>query len=261
MDKLSPNTLELLDRYLDHNLAEGEQAIIDQLLREDFSVQQALENLKMARGIIESKGMEQLIRKQHLEYMATLKQNELRAIRTRTFSSEMGSKWMKIAASIIFILSTGILVQFILLDTNSIYRSNFIAYEASGKRSNTVSSENAIDSLYRNQLFNKLVISFEASPSYSAHDLFLTGLAYLQTGDASKAISVFEQLNDQNNMKAEKIFQQETEYYLALAYLRNNQTNSALKLFYKIHEDPRHLYHKNISQWELIKMRLLNWKR
>lgn len=260
MDKISQNVLELLDRYLDHNLTEEEQVSVDQLLRQDFSVQQALENLKMMRGIIESNGMKQLVRKQHHEYMAVMKQNELHVTRTRTLFSEMRNNWMKVAALIILILSTGFLIQFLLLDADSIYRHNFISYDLSGKRSNAISTDIAMDSLYQNRLFTEVVSSFQSIPSHSFRDLFLTGMAYLQINNPSKAIPLFEEIHNRTELSGEMRFQQETDYYLALAYLRNHQTDSALELFRKIHEDPRHLYHKNISKWELIKIRLLDWK-
>jgi len=56
-------------------------------------------------------------------------------------------------------------------------------------------------------------------------------------------------------------FQQETDFYLALAYLQNEQTEQALKLFEKIDASEDHLYRNNISATDLWKIRLLNGKQ
>ncbi len=53
----------------------------------------------------------------------------------------------------------------------------------------------------------------------------------------------------------------DAEYYLALSYLKNNETAEALPLFKKIHNNKAHLYNNKVSSWFLRKLQLLSWKQ
>jgi hypothetical protein len=53
------------------------------------------------------------------------------------------------------------------------------------------------------------------------------------------------------------LFDDDTEYYLAMSYLKNGQASDAVPIFEKIHEEPTHLYHDKVGNWFLRKLHWL----
>ena len=91
----------------------------------------------------------------------------------------------------------------------------------------------------------------------SVKDVFLTGMAYLETNDLPKAISSFQVvIADVKDNKASEL-KDAAEYYLALAYLKNNDYDQAIELMSLIHDSPSHLYTKKFSPKYLNRVKRL----
>ena len=94
---------------------------------------------------------------------------------------------------------------------------------------------------------------------YSDHDRLLAGLAFLELNNPAKAIPHLKKiLSGNKNAKSQVV--QSAEYYLSLAYLRNQDYDLALELMEKINSDPSHLYHQNITARLIRKVKMLKWK-
>ena len=74
-----------------------------------------------------------------------------------------------------------------------------------------------------------------------------------------QAISLFEEiLNTKSN---DQVFQEETEYYLSLAYLMNHQESKGLRLMNKIKSDTNHTYYPMANKLSGIDMKIIELKK
>jgi hypothetical protein len=85
-------------------------------------------------------------------------------------------------------------------------------------------------------------------------------MAHLEMGDASKAISKFlVVLTDQAADTTTKL-KQTTEYYLALAYLKNRDLDQAIELMNQIRSHSSHLYKERFSKNYVNRVKRLKWR-
>ena len=85
-------------------------------------------------------------------------------------------------------------------------------------------------------------------------------MAYLEKGREQEAIPLFLLIQQQNKDAAIKSFEQESEYYLSLAYLKSGETKKALDIIKSIKSNERHLFRHNFSDWEVWKLNMIALK-
>lgn len=189
------------------------------------------ENNESLKDALKAYGLKQDIQRIHMEMMTGLKYDQRNMYPVRSMFRFAG----KIAAAVlILIISTGIFIYFNSTPAN-LFESKFFPYEESAQRGN------------------------EAKPSV-IKEKFLQAQSFLRTGDTEKAILTFAEILNINSGSAEKILNDDAEFYLALSYLKADQPDNALPLFQKIHDDDNHLYHDQVSDWYLLKVKIAAWK-
>jgi outer membrane protein assembly factor BamD (BamD/ComL family) len=94
----------------------------------------------------------------------------------------------------------------------------------------------------------------------SIKDVFLTGMSYLETNDLSKAISSFQVVIADVKEDKTTVLKDAAEYYLAMAYLKNNDYDQAIELMNTIHDNSGHLYKNMFSQKYINKVKRLKWR-
>jgi tetratricopeptide (TPR) repeat protein len=119
--------------------------------------------------------------------------------------------------------------------------------------------QSKIEKAYREKNFSE-VIRLNAISVVYAKDIFLTGLAYLETGDDARAISSFQVvLADSENNKLSSL-KDATEYYMALAYFKNRDYDQAIELMSSVHDNPAHLYKDKFPMKFIRKVKRLKWR-
>jgi tetratricopeptide (TPR) repeat protein len=88
----------------------------------------------------------------------------------------------------------------------------------------------------------------------------MAGNAYLKLNNAAEAITCFLSVQQINSTQQTHLYQDDTEYYLAMSYLKNDEPSKAIPLFEKIHADKNHLYNSKVSWWFLEKLHWLHSK-
>jgi len=74
------------------------------------------------------------------------------------------------------------------------------------------------------------------------------------------AIVLFKSLMHSNATAEEPLFQDESEYYLAMSYLATGQAGLAMPFFDKIKSDPHHLFYKRVKEMSAPDMLILRAK-
>ena len=115
-------------------------------------------------------------------------------------------------------------------------------------------------SLYNAGNYDDVIKSFNSTQNKTQEDYFITAQSYLQLNNAAAAIDAFKQVENLNNNSTEKYFQQETDYYLMMAYVKNGQIVLAEQLLDKITANKQHLFYDKAKNISRIKLKILEWK-
>jgi len=244
---------EKLVQYLDGDLTGAELEDVERQLAEKKELQQELDNLSLAKKAVQSYGLKARVASVHQQMMQELKEDELPAeskiypfIRTT----------LKYAASILLLLSLTGTYFYLTSSSAKLYKDNYVPYQLSVTRGESTSS--ALEKEFIAKNYTGVISTFKSLPNPTNKDYFLVAQVYQLTGEPNKAIRYYRLLS--GNSVTDNSFKDDAEYYLALAYLENNDPVAAKPIFEKIHADPDQLYHDNISYWTLLKVKLLALK-
>ena len=164
-----------------------------------------------------------------------------------------------VAASVLLIVVCIVVFNFYRLSSDRLFAENYTAYDLTTTVSESDSSGSRIEKAYRKRNYAE-VIKLNATSVLSVKDIFLTAMSFLETNDPSRAISnfqvVFADVKDDKN----SALKDATEYYMALAYLKNNDYDQAIELMNTIHDNSSHLYSKKFSRKYINKIKRLKWR-
>ena len=131
------------------------------------------------------------------------------------------------------------------------------AYEAYDMTTRIDTIETSIGKAYREKKYAD-VISINANSVLSIKDIFLTGMAFLESNDLSRAISSYQVVLA--DIKSDPPLKDAAEYYLALAYLKNNDYDQSIELMNAIRNNSTHLYAKKFSRKYIDRVKRLKWR-
>jgi len=124
--------------------------------------------------------------------------------------------------------------------TDALYQQAYVDYQLSGVRGNDTLT--LAERLYQQGKYDEVIDLQLRNKSMNQVDRLLTGLSYLKTNHPKEAIEWF------NSVSITGPYRQDAEFYLALAYLKNNNTKTAASLMQKIHNDTGHIYRNQFPE-------------
>ena len=234
---------------MDGELEPSEANEVQKSIEADASALTELEQLRLAKEAMKTYGLKNRIASIHTEMMEELKENNIPRIGG---TRKLFRYSMRIAAAIVLLLGVAILYQYYSATPEKLFRENFQAFALRETRGNAGS---ALEEAYKKQSLPEVIQQYNALPQPQAEDYFLAGNAFLGLHQPAKAIAAFTSLQQQNANSATHYFEEDTEYYLGLAYMDNNEMVKAIPIFEKIHADAGHPYHSKISNWFLRRAR------
>jgi len=164
-----------------------------------------------------------------------------------------------IAASISLIIIFIEGCKFYKLSPQKLYAENYSPYELPTTAGQGDSNVSKIELAYREKKYGA-VINLNKTSVLLIKDVFLTGMSFLETNDYSRAITNFQVvIADVKDDKASSL-KNAAEYYLALAYLRNNDYDQAIELMTAIHDNSSHLYKDKFSRKYIDRVKRLKWR-
>jgi tetratricopeptide (TPR) repeat protein len=245
------STTEVLIRYMDGELNEAEKQAAEKLLQDDVSLQERYQYLLAAKQAIKSQGVRQRVQAIHQEYKQEV--SEPKPISPKVIKHKRSFKtFMRIAAVfIVAVVGYGVFL-YVSTTNQSVYNANFISYQFPVTRGGDQADNLGV--LYNAGNYDAVIDAFNVKQSKKQKDYFLAGQAYLQLNNANAAIDAFQQVENLNTKGTEKYFEQETDYYLMLAYIKGGKIEKAENLLNKITSNKQHLFYnktKNISRLKL----------
>jgi predicted negative regulator of RcsB-dependent stress response len=164
-----------------------------------------------------------------------------------------------VAASILLIIVCIVAYNFYRLSPDRLFTENYFAYELTTTRGENDSTLSKIEKAYRQKNYEE-VIKLNTNSVLSVKDVFLTAMSYLETNDLSRAISNFQVVIADVQYDKTSALKDAAEYYLALAYLKNNDYDQAIELMNMIYDNPSHLYTNKFSAKYIKRVKRLKWR-
>jgi tetratricopeptide (TPR) repeat protein len=255
-DNSTNDVAEMLVRYMDGEMNEAERAATEKLLQDNAAIRERFQYFKEARRAIRSQGLKQRVKAIHQEYAQEVSSNEKNKAKVVKPASFL-KNWISIAAIFVLAIVGYSTFQYVSTTTESVYSENFMAYQLPVNRGNT--QADTLNALYNAGKYNGVINAFNALQSKDQKAYFLVGQAFLQLDNAKAAINAFKQVENINNSSIDKYFAQETDYYLALAYIKSGNIEAAEEKLNKITSNKQHLFYRkatNISRTKLMMLKL-----
>ncbi|HTJ13135.1 MAG TPA: hypothetical protein VL547_13965 [Dinghuibacter sp.] len=160
------------------------------------------------------------------------------------------SKPLSIAAAVAILICLATAGKFILTSPKDIYDRYYSSYDIPTERGGE--DLDPLEQAYqaRNWSMTDHLLTGDASP----RDRFLAGMAFMEQGQYAQAIGLFKPLTQGT------LYKDESEYYLAMAYLASHQSAPALGLINRIKSDPDHLFHRQVMQMSGLDLLILRAK-
>jgi hypothetical protein len=252
MEPLTEEQLDLLYRYWHGTVSPDEHRRAEALLAA-LPDQASLESqLAAMHYMITSKGIEELVKSKHRSNLELA-----REVAAPAATRKLIRPLLKVAAALAALFVLAGVAGSILINPQRIYSQHYLSYELPVARGNE--EANTMDSCYRISHPECVLAVFNSKTNPTTKELFLAGTAHLKLNNAPAAVRLLEQLRQINQTAGSGSFKEEGEYYLALAYLKNDQPEKAEVLFNQIRLDSTHLYHRAVSSWDLFQLKVLGW--
>lgn len=255
-DNSTDDITEMLIRYMDKELSSDEIPAVEKLLQEDADTNERYQLLLAAKQAIRSQGLKRRVSNLQNEYLqnnASIKQGKTKLIRlsfTKTIT--------RIAAVFILAIAGYGIYEYNTTSYESVFNNNFSNYDLPVNRSaNTITS---IDSLYNLAKYSAVIAALQTKPQKDQQDYFIEAQSYLHLNNTEKAIEDFKAVQNLNENSTEKYFEDETDYYLALAYIKSGNVEEGKNELNKIMSDKTHLYYNQAKKISGLKLEILKWK-
>jgi tetratricopeptide (TPR) repeat protein len=214
----------------------------------------------LAVQIIRQYNLLEQVQRVHEQMLSEYQQSHIKSTGKLISMKTTRRFYMNIAAGFFIILSGAVMVLYFNSTGKDFYQSHYTAYNLSETRSIGAEPETELVKAYKSGDFANVISQFSKIANPGNRELFFAGNAYLETGNPVKAMELFQTIITRNKTNGELLYQDEAEYYLAMAYLSNNETGKALPILTAISNEPAHTYHNKVSKIALLRMKWLGHK-
>jgi len=256
MDNSTPVMSELLVRYLDDELDKTEKEDLEQKIAADKSLQEELENLRLSREAIRYYGLKEKVSGMHRQMMKEMRKET--PVKQISSTRSIIRFSIAVAASVLIIFLGFKAYDYFTLSSDRIFANNYQSYDLPTFRGKT--EKNIFEKAYSEKNYNEVITLYQSANPEDIQANFLTGLSHLELNEYDKAIVNFKRVLELNRLANATLWQDQSEYYLALTYLKTKEYTSSIELLQKIYDDPEHTYHEKVTARLLRRVKRLERK-
>ncbi len=241
---------EYIDRFLKGQLSTSEADAFGQRVRQDEALAAEVAGQQSVRSLT-----------RHYGYRQELAAIHQRAMAERRAKSGLGA-WaspLRIAAALTLLFVFAAVLRLSTLSAGGVVEQGYEPYAADVTRGETYVPQDASQQLvreYANGNYGAVVKNFGQHQLGSPQDVLIAANAYLALSQPAQAIPLLQRVVAEAN----RTTAQDAEYYLAWAYLKNDQLPEAERLFAAIRQNPDHKYHPDVDRSLYWNIRLLRLK-
>jgi tetratricopeptide (TPR) repeat protein len=166
---------------------------------------------------------------------------------------------VRAAAVILVIGASAAIYKYTVTSSAGIYSDNFTSYDLNTSRGAAVGQDD-MEAAYKARNWSGVDDAFKKKKVKSNKSYFLEGMADMEGKKYDEAIGMFQQVIAANNLAGSDYFEDEAEFYLAMAWLARNDVKEAMPLLEKIKADKTHLYHDVVVRMSSLDLRIAAYK-
>ncbi len=248
---------ENIIQYIDDEMTMDEKQTFEKLLQQDAVLYERYQFMLAAKQAIRSKGLKEQVGKVHKDYIQSLNGP---AVTTTHISHKLSflKTFMRAAAVLVFVVAGYGIFELSTTNNDSLYKSNFVNFQLAVVRGEKQSKQ--IDSLYNAENYDAVIKAFNAGAQREQKDYFLAAQSYLHLNKPEEAISAFQRIEKINASTGQKSFVEQTDFYLALAYIKAGRIDEAEEQLNKITSNEQHLFYNNAENISRFKLKILKLK-
>src|ERR1700733_6208647 len=220
--KITPDMLnskaELLIDHYDNRLRGKGSPEVEQLIGDDAEIGGEWRNLNIAVDAVRDAALHEQVMAIRKEWMA--QQGRDGAAGTNSSKTPVFTIYrnvMKIAACILVMAGGAAVYKYSTTHSTDIYQKYYSSYELTTSRGAALTDP--IDQAYENKKWATVLAIFNTTKDRTTRSFFLAGMADLELQHYDAAIAQFRQVMAENMRAGSDYFQDESEYYLAMALL------------------------------------------
>jgi tetratricopeptide (TPR) repeat protein len=165
---------------------------------------------------------------------------------------------LRIAAVLIVFLGVATIYKYSTVSSKSMYNEYYSPYTLGTVRGHT--DKNALEEAYKNKDWKAVIDQFNLEAVRNSKSYFLAGMAEMELHHYPEAVRHFESVLAENEKNHDNFFQDETEYYLAMAYLMNKESDKGVTLLNQIRQNKNHLYYPLAKQISGVDLKIIDIK-
>ncbi len=163
---------------------------------------------------------------------------------------------LRVAAVVMLTLGGFLFYQLSTTSNEKLYSELYQPYNVAVERSNE-KDVNKMVSHYKAKEYALVVKEYELLTVSGNREDFFAGMAYHETGDYNKAVAAFEKIIKENQVSGSRLYNDDTQYYLSLSFIKLKRYNEAYKLLNTIKNEATHTYNEEVDYWLLMKLKYL----
>jgi tetratricopeptide (TPR) repeat protein len=170
------------------------------------------------------------------------------------------TKWiLRIAALLVLGMGATMGYQYATNSGNKLYGELYHPYNIGVHRTAPVPDEgiNQVVALYEAKNFTGLTQHYAQLATPTTRETFFAALAHSELKQYDKAIALFEALLAHNKDNGNRLYNDDAEYYVGLAYLQQQQYAKAYDILNAIRNEPSHTYHEAVGRWLMMRLQWL----
>ena len=249
--------LDLIEAYLDGKLDDDQKNIAEKILQENPDLQEEYEYMTLAVSSVQLSALHAQVGNVAKSYFSTGSENNAVKPDAKVYNIRFYA--LRVAAVLLLVCTSYIAMVYITATPGKLFSEGFSDYDLPVSRG--ASKTTTIEQQYKLQNWQEVInmVSVEDVPVQK--DLFLAGISCLKANQASDAVSYFKKVSAANQTTTNKLYKEESEYYLALTYLKLNDAPNAATLLQVIKSNPAHAYYAQAKKISSLQLKILAWKQ
>ncbi len=165
---------------------------------------------------------------------------------------------LRVAACFLLLIGAAAIYKYSTVNSGNIYEEYYQSFELNTSRSSLV--QDTIEQAYRAKNWKQVLSLSSMQKPTTTKISFLTAMAAMELKEYPTAIELFKEVMAANAKSGDNYFQDESEYYLALAYVANSEVDNALPWLQRIRSDENHTYHQKAKELSGLDLMILDLK-
>jgi tetratricopeptide (TPR) repeat protein len=254
------NGEQLIDHLDSTHLGQG-SADVETRIEADPETSQEWKQLRIAVDAVKQAALYEKVSAARAEWLVRRKDvTPVSAVRPgRAVVRSISRAALRAAAVVLVIGASAAIYKYSVTSSSGIYSSYYTSFDLNTSRGATTAPDE-METAYKARNWSGVDDAFKKKKVKDNKSYFLEGMADMEAKKYDEAIGMFQQVMAANNLAGSDYFEDEAEFYLAMAWLARNDVKEAMPLLEKIKADKSHLYHDVVVRMSSLDLRIAAYK-